>query len=164
MSGWRWMWADRIHTRQIAARESLAMVAFPKDESVSHRTQRRRAKAWRRRAHRGHASAILADETDRALDTQNGQAIMTLLGQIAKDHLAGCWSSPTIPYPPFAQSHRAHLKMAGSSVMSPGSPSEEHKIVRKSPSTAKNRSAERLDHRRDQELSSHLLFFAGLGS
>jgi putative ABC transport system ATP-binding protein len=37
----------------------------------------------------GNASAILADEPTGALDTQNGQAIMTLLAQIAKDQSRG---------------------------------------------------------------------------
>jgi putative ABC transport system ATP-binding protein len=37
----------------------------------------------------GNASAILADEPTGALDTENGQAIMTLLAQIAKDQSRG---------------------------------------------------------------------------
>jgi putative ABC transport system ATP-binding protein len=37
----------------------------------------------------GNASAILADEPTGALDTQNGQAIMALLAQIAKDQSRG---------------------------------------------------------------------------
>jgi len=37
----------------------------------------------------GNASAILADEPTGALDTENGQAIMTVLAQIAKDQSRG---------------------------------------------------------------------------
>src|SRR5258708_8717935 len=37
----------------------------------------------------GNATAILADEPTGALDTQNGQAIMAVLAQIAKDQSRG---------------------------------------------------------------------------
>jgi putative ABC transport system ATP-binding protein len=74
-----------------AARESLALVglshktkAFPIE--LSGGEQQRVAIA---RAIVGNASAILADEPTGALDTQNGQAIMTVLAQIAKDQSRG---------------------------------------------------------------------------
>jgi putative ABC transport system ATP-binding protein len=82
---------QRSRRAKIAARESLAMVglahktkAFPIE--LSGGEQQRVAIA---RAIVGNASAILADEPTGALDTQNGQAIMTLLAQIAKDQSRG---------------------------------------------------------------------------
>src|SRR5436189_100183 len=81
----------RSRRAKIAARESLAMVglshktkAFPIE--LSGGEQQRVAIA---RAIVGNASAILADEPTGALDTQSGQAIMTLLAQIAKDQSRG---------------------------------------------------------------------------
>jgi putative ABC transport system ATP-binding protein len=75
----------------IAAREALALVglshktkAFPIE--LSGGEQQRVAIA---RAIVGNASAILADEPTGALDTQNGQAIMTMLAQIAQDQSRG---------------------------------------------------------------------------
>jgi putative ABC transport system ATP-binding protein len=74
-----------------AAREVLGMVglghkikAFPRE--LSGGEQQRVAIA---RAIVGKASAILADEPTGALDAENGQAIMTLLAQIAKDTSRG---------------------------------------------------------------------------
>ena len=82
---------QRSRRAKIAARESLAMVglahktkAFPIE--LSGGEQQRVAIA---RAIVGNASAILADEPTGALDTENGQAIMTLLAQIAKDQSRG---------------------------------------------------------------------------
>jgi putative ABC transport system ATP-binding protein len=82
---------QRSRRAKIAARESLAMVglshktkAFPIE--LSGGEQQRVAIA---RAIVGNASAILADEPTGALDTQNGQAIMTLLAEIAKDQSRG---------------------------------------------------------------------------
>jgi putative ABC transport system ATP-binding protein len=82
---------QRSRRANIAARESLAMVglshktkAFPIE--LSGGEQQRVAIA---RAIVGNASAILADEPTGALDTQNGQAIMTLLAEIAKDQSRG---------------------------------------------------------------------------
>ena len=82
---------QRSRRAKIAAREALAMVglahktkAFPIE--LSGGEQQRVAIA---RAIVGNASAILADEPTGALDTQNGQAIMTLLAQIAKDQSRG---------------------------------------------------------------------------
>jgi putative ABC transport system ATP-binding protein len=82
---------QRSRRAKIAARESLAMVglahktkAFPIE--LSGGEQQRVAIA---RAIVGNASAILADEPTGALDTHNGQAIMTLLAQIAKDQSRG---------------------------------------------------------------------------
>jgi putative ABC transport system ATP-binding protein len=82
---------QRFRRAAIAARESLAMVglshkakAFPIE--LSGGEQQRVAIA---RAVVGNASAILADEPTGALDTENGQAIMTLLAQIAKDQSRG---------------------------------------------------------------------------
>ena len=73
------------------AREVLGMVglghktkAFPRE--LSGGEQQRVAIA---RAIVGKASAILADEPTGALDAENGQAIMTLLAQIAKDTSRG---------------------------------------------------------------------------
>jgi putative ABC transport system ATP-binding protein len=74
-----------------AAREVLAMVglahktkSFPSE--LSGGEQQRVAIA---RAIVGDAKAILADEPTGALDSKNGQAIMTLLAQIAKDQSRG---------------------------------------------------------------------------
>jgi putative ABC transport system ATP-binding protein len=74
-----------------AAREVLAMVglahktkSFPSE--LSGGEQQRVAIA---RAIVGDAKAILADEPTGALDGKNGQAIMTLLAQIAKDQSRG---------------------------------------------------------------------------
>jgi putative ABC transport system ATP-binding protein len=82
---------QRSRRARIAARESLAMVglshktkAFPIE--LSGGEQQRVAIA---RAIVGNASAILADEPTGALDTENGQAIMTLLAEIAKDRSRG---------------------------------------------------------------------------
>jgi putative ABC transport system ATP-binding protein len=82
---------QRSRRAKIAARESLAMVglshktkAFPVE--LSGGEQQRVAIA---RAIVGNASAIFADEPTGALDTQNGQAIMTLLAEIAKDQSRG---------------------------------------------------------------------------
>ena len=82
---------QRSRRAKIAAREALAMVglahktkAFPIE--LSGGEQQRVAIA---RAIVGNASAILADEPTGALDTQNGQAIMTVLAQIAKDQARG---------------------------------------------------------------------------
>jgi putative ABC transport system ATP-binding protein len=82
---------QRFRRAAIAARESLAMVglshkakAFPIE--LSGGEQQRVAIA---RAVVGNASAILADEPTGALDTESGQAIMTLLAQIAKDQSRG---------------------------------------------------------------------------
>ena len=58
--------------------------AFPRE--LSGGEQQRVAIA---RAIVGKPSAILADEPTGALDTENGQAIMTLLAQIAKDQSRG---------------------------------------------------------------------------
>jgi len=109
------MWATRSR-RAKSGKESLAMVglqqntmtkAFPIELSGGEQ------QGWRiARAIRGNASAILADEPTGALDTQNGQAIMTLLAQIAKTNLAGCWSSPTIRYPAVRQFASCTSKMA----------------------------------------------------
>jgi putative ABC transport system ATP-binding protein len=73
------------------AREALAAVglfhkmkAFP--GALSGGEQQRVAIA---RAIVGNASAILADEPTAALDSENGQAIMMLLSQIAKDPARG---------------------------------------------------------------------------
>ncbi|MBV8631569.1 MAG: ABC transporter ATP-binding protein [Silvibacterium sp.] len=74
-----------------AARDVLGMVglahktkAFPHE--LSGGEQQRVAIA---RAIVGKASAILADEPTGALDAQNGQAIMTLLAEFAKDQSRG---------------------------------------------------------------------------
>ena len=74
-----------------AARDVLGMVglahktkAFPRE--LSGGEQQRVAIA---RAIVGKASAILADEPTGALDAQNGQAIMTLLAEFAKDPSRG---------------------------------------------------------------------------
>lgn len=74
-----------------AAREVLGLVglahkikAFPRE--LSGGEQQRVAIA---RAIVGKPSAILADEPTGALDGENGQAIMTLLAQIAKDQSRG---------------------------------------------------------------------------
>jgi putative ABC transport system ATP-binding protein len=74
-----------------AARDMLAMVglahktkSFPLE--LSGGEQQRVAIA---RAIVGDTQAILADEPTGALDTKNGQAIMTLLAQIAKDESRG---------------------------------------------------------------------------
>ena len=82
---------QRSGRTRIAARESLAMVglahktkAFPIE--LSGGEQQRVAIA---RAIVGNASAILADEPTGALDTQNGQAIMAVLAEIAKDQSRG---------------------------------------------------------------------------
>ena len=82
---------QRSRRARTAARESLAMVglshktkAFPIE--LSGGEQQRVAIA---RAIVGNASAILADEPTGALDTENGQAIMTLLAEIAKDRSRG---------------------------------------------------------------------------
>jgi putative ABC transport system ATP-binding protein len=82
---------ERPRRARIAARESLAMVglshktkAFPIE--LSGGEQQRVAIA---RAIVGNASAILADEPTGALDTENGQAIMTVLAEIAKDQSRG---------------------------------------------------------------------------
>jgi putative ABC transport system ATP-binding protein len=82
---------QRFRRAKAAARESLAMVglshktkAFPIE--LSGGEQQRVAIA---RAMVGNASAILADEPTGALDTENGQAIMTLLAQIAEDQSRG---------------------------------------------------------------------------
>jgi putative ABC transport system ATP-binding protein len=82
---------QRSRRARTAARESLAMVglshktkAFPIE--LSGGEQQRVAIA---RAIVGNASAILADEPTGALDTENGQAIMALLAEIAKDRSRG---------------------------------------------------------------------------
>jgi putative ABC transport system ATP-binding protein len=82
---------QRSRRARTAARESLAMVglshktkAFPIE--LSGGEQQRVAIA---RAMVGNASAILADEPTGALDTENGQVIMTLLAEIAKDRSRG---------------------------------------------------------------------------
>jgi putative ABC transport system ATP-binding protein len=74
-----------------AARDVLGMVglahktkAFPRE--LSGGEQQRVAIA---RAIVGKASAILADEPTGALDAQNGQAVMTLLAEIARDQSRG---------------------------------------------------------------------------
>ena len=78
----------------VKAHEALAQVglshktrSFPRE--LSGGEQQRVAIA---RAIVGNASAILADEPTAALDSENGHAIMALLGQIAKDRSRECWS------------------------------------------------------------------------
>jgi putative ABC transport system ATP-binding protein len=82
---------ERSRRAAKAAREVLAMVglahktkSFPSE--LSGGEQQRVAIA---RAIVGDAKAILADEPTGALDGKNGQAIMTLLAQIAKDQSRG---------------------------------------------------------------------------
>src|SRR5262249_60570692 len=64
----------------------LAHKAIPFPLQLSGGEQQRVAIA---RAIVGDTKAILADEPTGALDTKNGQAIMTLLAQIAKDESRG---------------------------------------------------------------------------
>ena len=78
-------------TAQIKARNVLAAVglahkidAFPNE--LSGGEQQRVAIA---RAIVGNARAILADEPTGALDTENGQAVMTILARIAQDSSRG---------------------------------------------------------------------------
>jgi putative ABC transport system ATP-binding protein len=82
---------ERSRRAAKAARDVLAMVglahkakSFPSE--LSGGEQQRVAIA---RAIVGDAKAILADEPTGALDGKNGQAIMTLLAQIAKDQSRG---------------------------------------------------------------------------
>jgi putative ABC transport system ATP-binding protein len=82
---------QRSRRTAITARESLALVglshktkAFPIE--LSGGEQQRVAIA---RAIVGNASAILADEPTGALDAQNGQAIMAMLAEIARDQSRG---------------------------------------------------------------------------
>jgi putative ABC transport system ATP-binding protein len=82
---------ERSNGALAKANEALALVglahkinAFPRE--LSGGEQQRVAIA---RAIVGNASAILADEPTAALDSENGHAIMTLLGQIAKDPSRG---------------------------------------------------------------------------
>jgi putative ABC transport system ATP-binding protein len=82
---------ERAGRAIVEAKEALAMVglshkcnAFPRE--LSGGEQQRVAIA---RAIVGNASAILADEPTGALDSENGQRVMAILAQIAKDPSRG---------------------------------------------------------------------------
>ena len=121
---------QRSRRAKIAARESLAMVglshktkAFPIE--LSGGEQQRVAIA---RAMVGNASAILADEPTGALDTENGQAIMTLLAEIAKDRSRGVLVVTHDPrILPFAN-RVVHVEDGRIVREEPGEPSKEQRV------------------------------------
>jgi putative ABC transport system ATP-binding protein len=121
---------QRSRRARIAARESLAMVglsrktkAFPIE--LSGGEQQRVAIA---RAIVGNASAILADEPTGALDTENGQAIMTLLAGIAKDQSRGVLVVTHDPrILPFAN-RIVHIEDGRIVREEPGEPSKEQRV------------------------------------
>jgi putative ABC transport system ATP-binding protein len=121
---------QRSRRARTAARESLAMVglshktkAFPIE--LSGGEQQRVAIA---RAIVGNASAILADEPTGALDTENGQAIMTLLAEIAKDRSRGVLVVTHDPrILPFAN-RIVHIEDGRIVREEPGEPSKEQRV------------------------------------
>jgi putative ABC transport system ATP-binding protein len=121
---------QRSRRARTAARESLAMVglahktkAFPIE--LSGGEQQRVAIA---RAMVGNASAILADEPTGALDTENGQAIMTLLAEIAKDRSRGVLVVTHDPrILPFAN-RVVHVEDGRIVREEPGEPSKEQRV------------------------------------
>jgi putative ABC transport system ATP-binding protein len=121
---------QRSRRARTAARESLAMVglshktkAFPIE--LSGGEQQRVAIA---RAIVGNASAILADEPTGALDTENGQAIMTLLAEIAKDSSRGVLVVTHDPrILPFAN-RVVHVEDGRIVREEPGEPSKEQRV------------------------------------
>jgi putative ABC transport system ATP-binding protein len=121
---------QRSRRARTAARESLAMVglshktkAFPIE--LSGGEQQRVAIA---RAIVGNASAILADEPTGALDTENGQAIMTLLAEIAKDRSRGVLVVTHDPrILPFAN-RVVHVEDGRIVREEPGEPSKEQRV------------------------------------
>ena len=121
---------QRSRRARTAARESLAMVglahktkAFPIE--LSGGEQQRVAIA---RAIVGNASAILADEPTGALDTENGQAIMTLLAEIAKDRSRGVLVVTHDPrILPFAN-RVVHVEDGRIGREEPGEPSKEQRV------------------------------------
>jgi putative ABC transport system ATP-binding protein len=121
---------QRSRRARTAARESLAMVglshktkAFPIE--LSGGEQQRVAIA---RAIVGNASAILADEPTGALDTENGQAIMALLTEIAKDRSRGVLVVTHDPrILPFAN-RVVHVEDGRIVREAPGEPSKEQRV------------------------------------
>jgi putative ABC transport system ATP-binding protein len=121
---------QRSRRARTAARESLAMVglshktkAFPIE--LSGGEQQRVAIA---RAIVGNASAILADEPTGALDTENGQAIMALLTEIAKDRSRGVLVVTHDPrILPFAN-RVVHVEDGRIVREEPGEPSKEQRV------------------------------------